>query len=206
MTLFHMARHGQTPWHRPNRYTGRSDVDLDEVGVRQAEELARWAATVRLSALACSDLRRSVQTAEPVAARTGLTPLVDKRLRELDFGLAEGRTLAEVRAEHPAVVERFVADPARHHFPDGEAPADAVTRGMAALAELSEAHPDGRVLVVAHSTLIRLLVCAVLGVPLSEYRRKLPRLSPGSRTDLEFGAGWVALLAYNASFDAGCAT
>ena len=205
MTVIHLARHGQTPWHRPNRYTGRSDADLDEVGVRQADALARWAAGAGLSALACSDLRRAVRTAEPVAGRTGLTPLVDKRLRELDFGLAEGRTLAEVRAAHPAVVDRFVADPARNHFPDGEAPADAVTRGMAALAELSEAYPEGSVLVVAHSTLIRLLVCSALGVPLSEYRRRLPRLSPGSRTDLEFGGGAVALLAYNVGLDAGCA-
>ncbi|GAA4715625.1 histidine phosphatase family protein [Phytohabitans rumicis] len=206
MTLIHLTRHGQTPWHRPNRYTGSSDVDLDEVGVRQADALARWAQSAGLTALACSDLRRAGQTAAPVAARTGLAPLVDKRLRELDFGLAEGRTLAEVRAEHPEVVERFVADPDGRHFPGGEAPADAVSRGIAALGELATAYPEGSVLVIAHSTLIRLVVCAVLGVPLREYRRKLPRLAPASRTELEFGAGGaVALLAYNVGLDAGCA-
>jgi probable phosphoglycerate mutase len=204
MTVIHLTRHGQTPWHRPNRYTGSSDVDIDEVGVRQADELGRWAAAAGLSALACSDLRRAVRTAEPAAARTGLSPLVDKRLRELDFGLAEGRTLADLRAEDPAMVERFIADPAAHHFPGGEAPADAVARATAALAELSAAYPEGAVLVIAHSTLIRLVVCAALGVPLGEYRRKLPRLSPGSRTELDFTGGAVALLAYNVGVDPGC--
>jgi probable phosphoglycerate mutase len=205
MTVIHLARHGQTPWHRPNRYTGSSDIALDEVGEQQAEALAQWAAGADLSALACSDLRRAVRTAEPAAARTRLAPIVDKRLRELDFGLAEGLTLAEVRAEHPEAAERFLADPAEHHFPGGERPADAVERAMAALGDLAGAYPQGRVLVVAHSTLIRLLVCAVLGVPLGAYRRKLPRLAPASRTDLEIAGGAAALLAYNVGLGAGCA-
>jgi probable phosphoglycerate mutase len=205
VTLIHLTRHGQTAWHRPNRYTGSSDIDLDDVGVVQAEALARWAAGAGLTALACSDLRRAVRTAEPAAAATGLTPLVDKRLRELDFGRAEGLTLAEMRAEDPGAVERFVADPEAHHMPGGEAPGEAVARAMAALDDLARAHPDGVLLVVAHSTLIRLVVCAALGVPLREYRRRLPRLAPASRTELEVRDGAVALLAYNVPLDAGCA-
>ena len=203
MTTIHLVRHGQTPWHRPNRYTGSSDIGLDETGERQAERLAEWAATAGLTALACSDLTRAVRTAAPSAERTGLTPIVDKRLRELGFGSAEGRLLAEMPAD---VAARFVADPADGHFPGGEHPRDAVWRAMAALGELTEAYAQGKVLIVAHSTLIRLIVCEVLGVPLGEYRRKLPGLSPASRTDLRFGAGGTAaLLAYNVGLAAGCA-
>jgi probable phosphoglycerate mutase len=203
MTIVHLARHGQTPWHRPNRYTGSSDIGLDETGERQAEELAGWAASAELTALACSDLIRAVRTAAPPVARTGLTPIVDKRLRELDFGSAEGRLLGEIPA---GVAERFAADPAEHHFPGGEHPGAAVGRAMAALDALTEAYPRGRILVVAHSTLIRLIVCAVLGVPLRDYRRKLPGLSPASRTDLRFDdAGSAALLAYNVGPATGCA-
>jgi probable phosphoglycerate mutase len=203
MTVIHLARHGQTPWHHPNRYTGSSDIGLTETGERQAAGLAAWAAGAGLSALAGSDLIRAVRTAAPAAARTGLPPIADKRLRELDFGSAEGRTLAEMPAD---VAERFVADPAANPFPGGERPADAVERGLAALGDLTQVYPEGRVLVVAHSTLIRLIVCAVLGVPLGEYRRKLPCLVPAARTDLRFdGAGSAAVLAYNVGLPAGCA-
>jgi 2,3-bisphosphoglycerate-dependent phosphoglycerate mutase len=202
VTVIHLARHGQTPWHHSNRYTGSSDIGLDATGERQADELAAWAAGAGIDALACSDLIRAVRTAAPAAARTGRSPLVDKRLRELDFGSAEGHTLAEMPAD---VAERFVADPAGDHFPGGERPADAVERAMAALGELADAYPQGRVLVVAHSTLIRLIVCAVLGVPLGDYRRKLPALAPASRTDLRIGTGAAALLAYNVGLPAGCA-
>jgi probable phosphoglycerate mutase len=202
MTLLHLARHGQTPWTPPNRYLGSSDIGLDETGERQADRLAAWAAGADLTALACSDLSRAVRTAAPVAERTGLTPIVDKRLRELDFGTAEGHTLGEMPAD---VARRFVADPAAHPFPGGERPAAAVERAMAALGELTEAYAQGKVLIVAHSTLIRLIVCAVLGVPLGEYRRKLPRLAPAARTDLRIDGGAAALLAYNVELPPGCA-
>lgn len=200
-----LARHGRTAWHRPNRYTGRSDIGIDEVGEQQAQALAASAPAQGFTSLASSDLVRAVTTLAPTAAALGLTPLVDRRLRELDFGIAEGRTLAEIRAEQPEIVDKFVTDPAVHHFPGGEAPADAMRRSLAGLADLVAADPGGRILVVAHSTLIRLLVCEVLGVPLGEYRRRLPALAPSATTTLRFAAGDgpVALLAYNVPVSAG---
>jgi 2,3-bisphosphoglycerate-dependent phosphoglycerate mutase len=192
-TTLVVARHGRTAWHQPTRYTGRSDVPLDEVGVAQAARLGEWAAGQGFAALACSPLVRARQTA---AAVPGLTPVVDERLRELDFGVAEGHTLAELRARDAALVERFEADPAAAHFPEGEPPARAAARGLAALGALADAYPGEKVLVIAHSTLIRLVVCAVLGVPLAEYRRKLPVLDPTATTTLRFPAP-VGLVSYN---------
>ncbi|GAA2380247.1 2,3-diphosphoglycerate-dependent phosphoglycerate mutase GpmB [Dactylosporangium salmoneum] len=191
-----LARHGRTAWHAPNRYTGRSDIELDDVGVRQAEALARWAAGRGFVALASSDLRRAVHTAAAVAATTGLVPAADPRLRELDFGIAEGHTLADL---DPAVAERFGRDPVGHHFPGGEHPADAVDRFRAGLTALHERAAAGSVLVVAHSTVIRLVVCAALGLPLAQYRRRLPALDPTAVTTLRLSGDGTpeALLAYN---------
>lgn len=190
-----LARHGRTAWHQPTRYTGRSDVPLDEVGVAQAARLAQWAAGQDFAALACSHLVRARQTA---AAVEGLTPLVDPRLRELDFGVAEGHTLAELRATDDAMVARFEADPVAGRFPGGEPPDEAAARGLAALTELAAAYPGQRVLAIAHSTLIRLVVCTVLGVPLPEYRRRLPALDPAATVTLRFPEP-VGLLSYNVS-------
>lgn len=200
-----LARHGRTAWHLPNRYTGRSDIPIDDEGQRQAHALAKWAPACGFTSLASSDLVRTITTLAPTAAALGLTPVVDPRLRELDFGIAEGRTLVDVRAEHPDVAHKFVADPATHHFPEGEAPSDAVRRSFAGLLDLVAADPGGRILVVAHSTLIRLLVCEVLGVPLRDYRRRLPALAPSATTALRFPVtgGPVALLAYNVPVSGG---
>ncbi|GGM36117.1 histidine phosphatase family protein [Dactylosporangium sucinum] len=196
MNTVTLARHGRTAWHTPNRYTGRSDIALDDVGVRQAEALARWAAGRGFAALASSDLRRAVDTAAAVAAATGLAPAADPRLRELDFGIAEGHTLADL---DPAVAEPFVRDPVTHHFPGGEHPARAVDRFHAGLAALHARVPEGSALVVAHSTIIRLVVCAALGLPLAQYRHRLPALDPTAVTTLRLAGDGVpmALLAYN---------
>lgn len=187
-TVVVLARHGRTAWHSPNRYAGISDIPLDPYGEKQAEALGRWAHGQGFTTLVCSPLRRARATVAPAAALTGLTPRVDERLRELDFGVAEGRTLADLRMDDPGLVDRFIADPATNHFPGGEAPAEAVSRALACLSAAVAADPGGRLLVVAHKTLIRLVTCAVLGLPLSEDRRRLPELAPAATTTLRFAA------------------
>lgn len=203
MTTVVLARHGRTAWHSPNRYAGRSDIPLDAHGLSQAQTLAEWARSQGFTALACSSMRRARDTIAPTAQFTGLTPKVDERLREVDFGVAEGRTMADLRDEDPEMVRRFESDPAAHHFPGGEPPGAAVARACAALEEI--AAQGGTILVVAHSTLIRLMTCSVLGVPLGEYRRRLPSLHPAATVTLRFTPGDpVALLAYNVPVAAGC--
>lgn len=195
-----LVRHGRTAWHRPNRYAGVTDLPLDEAGERQAEALGRYAAGGSLTSLASSPLVRARATAGRVAEATGLPVRVDDRLRELDFGMAEGRTLDAVRAEHPEVADRFVADPATDHFPGGEPPADAAARADAAVRELVAADPGGTILVVAHSTLLRLLICTLIGVPLRDYRRRLPGLDPVAISQLRYPtapAAPVTLVTYN---------
>jgi 2,3-bisphosphoglycerate-dependent phosphoglycerate mutase len=197
-----LARHGRTTWHHPNRYAGRSDIALDAVGERQAERLGRWAARQAFTGLACSPLRRAMDTIAPAAKATGLAPVIEPRLRELDFGVAEGRTLADLATADPAMVARFEADPVANHFPGGEHPAAAVDRALQALTDLAAADPGGRLLVVAHNTLIRLVTCAVLGVPPAEYRRRLPVLDSVATTTLRVPVATptepIAVLAFNA--------
>lgn len=197
VTTVVLARHGRTAWHSPTRYTGCSDIDVDEVGARQAKVLAEWATTAGLTSLACTDLRRTQQTVRPVADAVGLTPTVEPRLRELDFGIAEGHTLGELRDSHPGAVDAFLTDPVEHHFPDGEHPAHAVRRARAGLADLVAADPGGTILVVAHSTLIRLLVTDLMGAPLGRYRALLPDLVPTSLTTFLVRPGSIALAAFN---------
>lgn len=195
-----LSRHGQTVWHAENRYAGSSDVDLTPVGRQQAQLLADWAAQARPDALYSSPISRALQTAAPVAAVLGIEPVVVDDLREIHFGVAEGRTMAEIRSTAPDVAARFAADPVAGAFPDGEPPAAAAARGRAALHWIAAAHPGRTVLVVAHNTLVRLTLCSLLGIPLPHYRRVLPRLDNATLTTVsmtgEPGDG-AALLSFN---------
>nr|WP_240188946.1 histidine phosphatase family protein [Nakamurella flavida] len=184
-----MSRHGQTVWHAENRYAGTSDVDLTEVGLAQAEALARWATGADLRAMYCSPVRRARLTAEPVATALGRPAVVVDELAEVHFGMAEGLTIAEVREQDPQVAAAFLADPVRHPFPGAEPVEGAAVRGATALRRIAAAHPGERVLVVAHNTLLRLSLCVLLGIPLAHYRRVLPRLDNGTLTDIQLTGG-----------------
>ncbi|MDQ4130022.1 MAG: histidine phosphatase family protein [Actinomycetota bacterium] len=192
-----LVRHGETAAQADNRYVGTSDIALAPAGREQAEELGRWAAQNRLDALWSSTLRRALETAAVVARHTGLEPRTDARLRELDFGEAEGHTLAEMQQLYPQAVEAFRFDPVKHPLPGGEDPREAVRRAMACLEEVVAAHPTGRVLLVAHNTLIRLVLCELLGLPLSKYRLRLGGLLPCARASLELGGEAASLLEFN---------
>lgn len=201
MTRVVLVRHGETVWHTENRYAGSTDVALTDEGRAQAQALGRWAKHAGLAAVYCSDLSRSRETALPAAEATALPLREEPRLRELDFGAAEGLTADEMRERFPVALQEFRADPAGNPLPGGEPPVAAVERGLAALREICKRWPDDRVLVVAHSTLIRLLLCDLLGRSISDYRRLFPSVRNCAVTELSFDGEQVALLQYNVPTD-----
>ena len=201
MTQIVLVRHGETVWHAENRYAGRTDVALTTRGHAQAERLAEWGAAAELDAIWCSPLSRARETAAAAAIASGLEPHVDARLRELDFGRGEGLTTAEMQQQCPDELEAFQSDPVAHHLPGGEDPHAAVSRAVACLDDIARAHPVGRVLVVAHTTLIRLTLCQLIGVPLGNYRKLLPFVRNVALTEIRIGDDGTSLLQYNSPLE-----
>ena len=197
MTRLVLVRHGETVWHQENRYAGTTDVALTDRGWEQARQLADWARTAGLAGIWASTLSRARLTASLCAEASGITLQVDERLRELDFGDAEGLTSAEMTAQFPEALDAFRADPVGRHLPGGEHPADAAERFTGCLRDIAAEHPDGRVLVVAHTTAIRLALCQILGVPLSEYRRLFPFVRNCSLTELGLDDGQFSVVEFN---------
>lgn len=195
-TTLYLVRHGQTEWHADDRYAGVSDIALTRTGRDQAERLGHWAARERVDAVWASPLNRSRATAAPAATALNRPILIDGDLTELDFGSAEGRTLAELP---PKDVEAFLADPVRGAFPGAEDPRKAVERGMAALRRAASRHRDEKVLVVAHNTLLRLTLCGLLGIDPSKYRTVFPQVRNCAVTELRMTDRSASLMSYNVS-------
>ncbi|WP_419818300.1 histidine phosphatase family protein [Glaciibacter flavus] len=207
MITLHLFRHGETEWHHENRYAGWSDVALTDRGREQASRLAQWAEHRPVDLVVTSDLSRAVETGLTAARAANAPHRVDERLREVNFGRGEGRTRDEMRAIFPDELEAFLAAPASSPLPGGENGADASARGLAAIAELAASAGDGAsVVIVAHSTLIRLVLCRLLGLPIDDYRRRFPELGNVAVTtvrippDTDAAAlpGTAQLLCYNA--------
>jgi broad specificity phosphatase PhoE len=205
VTLF-LVRHGETDYHAENRYAGRTDLALTDRGQSQAVELGEWAGSAQLSAVASSPLRRARETAEPAARKAGLNVLVDERLAELDFGDADGLTAAEMRDRFGPARAAFEADPYANPLPGGENPRAALARGRAAVDDLADSAGD-RILVLTHGTFLRILLCDLLCVPPSAYRRAFPLINnaTGAVVRRDRHGHW-GLLAWNPPLAAGTET
>ena len=197
MTRLVLVRHGETIWHAENRFAGSSDIPLTARGHEQAERLARWAKGAELDAIWVSPQRRARETAAPAERATGMTARVDARLREIHFGRGEGLTSTEIEGSFPQAYAAFQLDPVGHHMPEGEDPHHVARRGIECFQEIARAYPDHRVLVVTHSTLMRLAFCELVGIPLSQYRSMFPFVVNGALMELGLERSKVSLLQYN---------
>jgi probable phosphoglycerate mutase len=198
MSRLILVRHGETVWHKENRYAGRTDVALTSKGVEQAERLACWARGAGLTGVWSSPLSRARLTAQGAAEAANVSLQVDERLVEIDFGRGEGLTGAEMTVAFPFERAAFLQDPVANFLPEGEDPREAAQRGVKALRSIAMASGQGsKTLVVAHSTLLRLVLCSLLEIPLSRYRSVLPSLTNGALTEIELTETTVALICLN---------
>jgi broad specificity phosphatase PhoE len=197
MTRLVLVRHGETEWHEENRYAGKTDVALTANGLAQASELAQWAATAQLAAIWSSTLARAQLTAAACGAACGLVVQADSRLCELDFGDGEGLTRSEMSQQFPDALNAFSIDPVGDHFPGGEDPVAAASRFTACLFDIAYEQPTARVLVVAHSTAIRLALCELIGVPLRRYRGLFPTMANCSLTEIEILNKSTSVIEFN---------
>ena len=101
MATLILARHGETDWNRDGIWQGHGDPPLNELGRRQAAELAERMADVEIEALYSSDLRRAYETAEIVGRAKGVEITADPDLREMDVGSWSGLTTEEIATRFP---------------------------------------------------------------------------------------------------------
>ena len=153
---------------------GQLDIDLDDTGTAQAAAAAQVLATAAPAVLLSSDLARARDTAEAIADLTGLTAVLDPRLRELDLGSWQGLTGEQARAAHPDEHAAWQAgrDVRRG---GGETYQDAGARAHACLLEHLPAVPDGgTLLAVTHGGTARAALGALLELPVASWGRLAP--------------------------------
>jgi len=201
VTRLALVRHGETIWNAENRHAGSTDIPLSPRGEEQAERLAQWASSAGLAAIWVSPLLRARETAAPAERLSGLTAHVDSRLREIHFGRGEGLTYAEMKQSFPQAFAAFESDPVAHHLPGGEDPRDGAQRAVECFEEIQMSHPRARVLIVTHSTLIRVALCQLLGMPLSKYRTAFPAIANGALSEILLQEGRASLLKVNSPLE-----
>jgi len=167
-----LVRHGQTAWNVGDRFRGRQDLPLDETGRQQAMAAGkRIAAHWSPMAIYCSPLARARETAQAIDDACGLTVQSLPGLIDIDYGDWQGLSPDEAARQYPVLHDAWLHAPETVQIPGGESLAEVRSRAFAALQETLDRHSDQTVVVVAHTVVNRLLLCAVLGLDNSHFWR-----------------------------------
>ena len=88
--MIYLVRHGQTDWNIAKKTQGHTDIPLNDFGKKEAERVSEIFSSIPISKIISSDLIRAKETAEIINVRTKCPLIVDKRLREINYGILEG--------------------------------------------------------------------------------------------------------------------
>ena len=187
-----LIRHGETEWSLGRKHTSRTDIVLTEHGRRRAEELRDYLSGTEFTAVLTSPLKRARETS--AIAGFGDVAKVDDGLREWDYGVHEGRTTEEIRAEAPGWSvwkDEIVGGETVEHV--GERADGVIARALAAGGE------GGRVALFAHAHILRVLAARWIGLEAEAGR--LFVLGTGSVSVLGWERETRVIQAWNRGFE-----
>jgi 2,3-bisphosphoglycerate-dependent phosphoglycerate mutase len=162
-----LVRHGQSEaYHDGTAFElvdGHGDPPLSPLGLRQAQQVCARLADWRIDAIYVTTLRRTVQTAAPLAERLGLEMVVEAGLREVHLGDWEGGLYRKMVADgHPTALAMRTRE--RWDVIPGAEPDEAFSaRVRSAIAGLAARHPGQRVAVFTHGGVIGKALCLATG-------------------------------------------
>lgn len=199
-----LARHGETDWNLQGRVQGRSDIELNETGRKQAEAMARALRNAPVKAVYASPLKRARDTASAINRfhRVDVTTL--DGLKEIDAGEVDGLTYDEMSSRYGDFFEKWISDCTSVRPPGGCTLSEVQDQAWGAIQDILTRHSttagnsDGEedtVIAVAHFFPILSIVCRALGLELSECRRL--KLDLASISVFDFGTSTTVLASFN---------
>lgn len=180
MSKLFLVRHGDTELNSAERYWGHTDVKLSAAGVRQAERLCHRLADEKIDAVYSSNLERALVTARIIASEHQLAVTTCAELKEVNFGNIEGLTFDEVNRLYPQVAKWWVERSPDLQYPGGESRSQFNKRVSQFLDRLKKHTQEEAILIVAHSGVLRTLMCQLMGIEphyMRQFRLNLASLS-----------------------------
>lgn len=155
-----LIRHGETEWSLSGAHTSRTDIPLTEHGRKRAQELGQLLQGTQFSAVFTSPMQRARETC--ALAGFGDQAQVENGLKEWDYGIFEGKTTKEIRADRAGWSvwkDEITGGETVEHV--GERADAVIARSLAVKAETTPA----RVLLFAHAHILRILAARWMGLP-----------------------------------------
>ena len=195
-----LIRHAHSESNASGVLSGRiPDIHLSAKGIKQAQQLSDRLGNFPVAQVRISPMERCAETIDPwlkqhvAKANKNLTPTIDPRVNEVDYGIWSGKKLSSLsrKREWKTVQE----SPSRMYFPDGEGIAAMQARAMNAVHELALLQQSKVAVIVSHGDVIKSIVASALGMHLDEFQRII--IDPASVTVIEYSGIKPRLLLLN---------
>lgn len=183
-----MVRHGFSLANEADKFAGHWDIDLTELGKKQAEMAGKYFKNHPVDVLYSSDLLRAYHTAEPISKALGLPIHTDKGLREIKAGEWEQIDFDDMAIRHPEETAVWLGDIGRSSCPGGETVKELSARVVATVRRIAEQHDGQTVCITTHATPIRAVTTEAAGVPVEEMK-KIPWAANASLNVFEYENG-----------------
>lgn len=178
MIELYLVRHGKTVWNNEHRFQGAwGDSPLVEKDLIRINNLAKRLEGTKFAAIYASPVKRAFQTAQLLAKEMHYDqPVrVAEAIREINFGLAEGKTTLDLAPDLQSEMHLYFNEPAKYDgsLTKGESYREAGARTQFFIKTLLDTYPDGsKIILVAHGAILNILINAALGTPLNDYRKR----------------------------------
>jgi len=191
-TIIDLLRHGDVQGGR--KYRGQLDDPLSELGWKQLRATTRnkqnWQHIVT------SPLKRCAEFAEELSQSHSLSLQTKSDFKEVSFGLWEGKTADELLNSEPDKIKSYWADPINVTPPQGESLIVFEQRVINAWNDIVNEFKGKHILLISHAGVMRMILCHVLGMPLTELFKLDIGLAKVSRIQIEHSDNeqWPRLL------------
>jgi probable phosphoglycerate mutase len=164
------VRHGETEWNKAGKQQGHLNSNLTELGIRQAQAIAKGVSKFSIDEFYSSDLGRSVQTAKIISQSIDKEFIPDARLREQNLGILQGLTRTAFELRFPEEYSQFISNDPDYRIPGGESVRDRFSRCIYYVEDISKTHYGKSILIVTHGGVLMSFIHKALCIPLTQKR------------------------------------
>lgn len=197
-TVIDLLRHGDVEGGR--KYRGQLDEPLSELGWEQlrraTEKKQNWQHIIT------SPLMRCAEFANELAQTHSLPLQIKSEFKEVSFGLWEGKTAEELLNTEEIKIKDYWNDPIHITPPQGENLLDFEKRIMGIWKHMLDEHQGKHILLISHAGVMRIILCHLLGMPLTELFKLDVGLAKASRIQIEHAdeKSWPRLIFHGSDF------
>ncbi|MGI6711744.1 MAG: alpha-ribazole phosphatase [Bacillota bacterium] len=169
MTKLYLIRHGETDLNTSGVLYGWTDCGLNIRGIGQSKDLSRALSDVNFDIVITSPLKRAIDTASIVSGWASERIVIDKRLKEFNFGNWEGKHYQEIKSRDKEKWDLWVKDWKNICPPSGESFLEFYQRVKNSIDHILEKYDKRTIMLVSHQGCLRLIMCILLNMDCEKY-------------------------------------